>query len=58
MGFGIKVLISGDRACFTRPEMKTERVSYDVITPSAAEEYLRLSIGSRQSLGRLTVSRS
>lgn len=28
--------ISGDYACFTRPEMKVERVSYDVITPSAA----------------------
>jgi len=28
--------IQGDYACFTRPEMKVERVSYDVITPSAA----------------------
>jgi len=28
--------VSGDWACFTRPEMKVERVSYDVITPSAA----------------------
>lgn len=28
--------ISGDLACFTRPEMKVERVSYDIITPSAA----------------------
>lgn len=26
----------GDRACFTRPEFKAERVSYDVMTPSAA----------------------
>ncbi len=26
----------GDYACFTRPEMKTERVSYDVMTPSSA----------------------
>jgi CRISPR-associated protein Cas5d len=26
----------GNYACFTRPEMKVERVSYDVITPSAA----------------------
>jgi len=32
--FTIKVW--GDYACFTRPEMKVERVSYDVITPSAA----------------------
>ncbi|MHB1896164.1 MAG: type I-C CRISPR-associated protein Cas5c [Metallibacterium sp.] len=28
--------LSGPWACFTRPEMKVERVSYDVITPSAA----------------------
>ena len=27
--------VKGDFACFTRPEMKVERVSYDVITPSA-----------------------
>lgn len=27
--------VRGDFACFTRPEMKVERVSYDVITPSA-----------------------
>ena len=30
----------GERACFTRPEMKTERVSYDVMTPSAARGVL------------------
>ena len=28
--------VCGDMACFTRPELKVERVSYDVITPSAA----------------------
>jgi CRISPR-associated protein Cas5d len=28
--------VKGDYACFTRPEMKVERVSYDFITPSAA----------------------
>ena len=28
--------VSGHYACFTRPEMKVERVSYDVMTPSAA----------------------
>jgi CRISPR-associated protein Cas5d len=33
---GFCLEISGDYACFTRPEMKVERVSYDVITPSAA----------------------
>jgi len=36
MGYGIKLRVWGDYACFTRPEMKAERVSYDVITPSAA----------------------
>jgi len=30
----------GDLACFTRPEMKVERVSYPVITPSAARGLL------------------
>ena len=32
----IKLEVWGDYACFSRPEMKVERVSYDVITPSAA----------------------
>ena len=36
MSYGIKLWVGGARACFTRPEMKVERVSYDVITPSAA----------------------
>ncbi|MGV8168324.1 MAG: type I-C CRISPR-associated protein Cas5c [Alkaliphilus sp.] len=36
MGYGIKLRVWGDYACFTRPEMKVERVSYDMITPSAA----------------------
>lgn len=40
MGYGIRVLVQGPRACFTRPEMKAERVSYDVITPSAARGIL------------------
>lgn len=33
---GFCLEVTGDFACFTRPEMKVERVSYDVITPSAA----------------------
>lgn len=33
---GFCLEVSGAYACFTRPEMKVERVSYDVITPSAA----------------------
>jgi CRISPR-associated protein Cas5d len=33
---GFCLEVDGPYACFTRPEMKVERVSYDVITPSAA----------------------
>lgn len=40
MGFGVKLHVWGERACFTRPELKTERFSYDVITPSAARGIL------------------
>lgn len=40
MPFGIRLHVSGDFACFTRPEMKVERVSYDVMTPSAARGVL------------------
>ncbi len=40
IGFGIKLKVWGDYACFTRPEMKVERVSYDVMTPSAARGIL------------------
>jgi len=36
MAFGIKLHCWGEWACFTRPEMKVERVSYDAMTPSAA----------------------
>ncbi|MDO7788729.1 type I-C CRISPR-associated protein Cas5c [Desulforamulus aquiferis] len=40
MGYGIRLMVWGEFACFTRPEMKVERVSYDVITPSAARGIL------------------
>ncbi len=40
MAYGIKLRISGNHACFSRPEMKVERVSYDVMTPSAARGIL------------------
>lgn len=40
MSYGIRLHVWGERACFTRPEMKGERVSYDVITPSAARAIL------------------
>lgn len=35
-----RVKVWGEHACFTRPEMKVERVSYDVMTPSAARGIL------------------
>lgn len=40
MTYGVKLHVWGDHACFTRPEMKVERVSYDVMTPSAARGVL------------------
>ena len=40
MARGVKLHVWGEYACFTRPEMKVERVSYDVITPSAARGIL------------------
>lgn len=40
MSYGIRLEVWGSYACFTRPEMKVERVSYDVITPSAARAIL------------------
>jgi CRISPR-associated protein Cas5d len=36
----LEVKVWGEYACFTRPEMKVERVSYDVMTPSAARGIL------------------
>jgi CRISPR-associated protein Cas5d len=35
-----RVRVRGPYACFTRPELKTERVSYEVMTPSAARGIL------------------
>lgn len=36
----LAVMVWGDLACFTRPELKVERVSYEVMTPSAARGIL------------------
>lgn len=36
----LRLKVWGENACFTRPEMKVERVSYDVMTPSAARGVL------------------
>lgn len=38
---GFKILVEGDYACFTRPELKVERVSYDVPVPGALEGMLK-----------------
>lgn len=40
MAYGIRLRVWGDHALFTRPETKVERVSYDVMTPSAARGIL------------------
>lgn len=40
MSFGVRLHVWGERACFTRPELKAERFSYDVMTPSAARGIL------------------
>lgn len=41
MSYGFKIIVEGDYACFTRPEFKVERVSYDVPTPGALEGLLK-----------------
>lgn len=40
MAYGVRLHVWGEYACFTRPEMKVERVSYDAMTPSAARGVL------------------
>ena len=40
MSRGVRVRLWGDYALFSRPEMKVERCSYDVMTPSAARGML------------------
>lgn len=58
MGYGIQLKVWGDYACFTRPEMKVERVSYDVMTPSAARgilEAIHWKPAIRWEIDRITV---
>ena len=43
-----RLKVWGDFACFTRPEIKTERVSYDVITPSAARGFFEAILWNPQ----------
>lgn len=40
MSYGIRLHVWAPYGCFTRPELKVERVSYDVMTPSAARGIL------------------
>ena len=54
----ICIEVSGEYACFSRPEMKVERVSYDVITPSAARGILEAVMwhpGMRYVIDRIHV---
>ncbi len=58
MGYGCCIRIKGERALFTRPECKAERVSYDVITPSAARgiiEAVYWHPGLRYVVDKITV---
>ena len=48
----LAVKVWGDFACFTRPEMKVERVSYPVMTPSAARGRASPSGWSRMEVRR------
>ena len=41
MGYGFKIIAEGPVACFTRPETKLNRISYDVPTPGALEGMLK-----------------
>lgn len=49
----LAVKVWGERACFTRPEMKVERVSYPVLTPSAARGILEALLWKPQMRWRI-----
>lgn len=51
---GIQLHVWGEFACFTRPEMKVERVSYDTITPSAARGVVEAIYWKPQITWRIT----
>lgn len=58
MSIGVKVKVWGDYALFSRPEMKVERCTYDVMTPSAARGILEAIYwhpGMRWSIDRIYV---
>ena len=58
MGYGVRAEVWGEYALFSRPELKTERVSYDMITPSAARGLLEAVMwhpGMRWHIDRIHV---
>lgn len=58
MAYGVAIEVWGERALFTRPELSVERVSYDVITPSAARgiiESIYWHPGMRYTIDRIHV---
>lgn len=58
MSYGIRLECWGRYGCFTRPEMKAERVSYDMMTPSAARglvEAIYWHPGLRYKIDEITV---
>ena len=60
MAFGVRLRCWGEWACFTRPETKVERVSYDAMTPSAARGVLEAVYWKpeiRWVVNRITVMR-
>src|SRR3990172_1636258 len=50
----MRLKVWGRNACFTRPEMKVERVSYDVMTPSAARGALEAILWKPAIVWRIT----
>jgi CRISPR-associated protein Cas5d len=57
---GVRLFISGQLACFSRPELSVERVSYDAMTPSAAVgvlEAIYWKPAIRWNIDRITVLR-
>ncbi|PJK29220.1 type I-C CRISPR-associated protein Cas5c [Minwuia thermotolerans] len=58
MTYGVRLHVWGENGCFTRPEMKVERVSYDVMTPAAARgilEAIHWKPAIRWAVDRITV---
>ena len=58
MSYGFCVRVKGDLALFTRPELKAERVSYSVITPSAARGIIECIFwhpGQKYVIDKITV---